>query len=363
MGLAAIGTSVGTALPAALRQTWPPFVLIAGLLLIGVVAASDGLFETVGGWLAGLPGGGLALFASLMLLVAAVTVVLNLDTSVVFLTPILLQAARRRGVPEVAFLYGVVFMSNSASLLLPGSNLTNLLVLSANHISGSRLAGRMFGSEVAAVIITAGIVAAWRWKDLRVAGTERVVIAPLRWGLGLAGVVVATVAVLTLANPALVVIIAGGVLVGGQLALGRLSLRKAGEAVNVVTLGGLFCLAVTLGTIARLWGAPGRLMSSSGPWATAWIGAASASVVNNLPASVLLSSRPPAHPLALLVGLDLGPNLVVIGALSAVLWMRVARANGAEPSARTYSKVGVVLVPVSMTVALLALQLFAPGGA
>jgi arsenical pump membrane protein len=61
---------------------------------------------------------------------------------------------------------------------------------------------------------------------------------------------------------------------------------------------------------------------------------------------------------ALLVGLDLGPNLVVIGALSAILWMRVARAEEASPSALTYSKVGVVLVPLSITAALVALQLF-----
>jgi len=119
---------VPTALSHTLAQTWPPFVLIAGLLLVGVVAASDRLFEAAGTLAARLPGGGLVLFTSLMALVIVVTVILNLDTSVVFLTPILLHAARRRHLGETAFLYGAVFMSNSASLLLPGSNLTNLLV-------------------------------------------------------------------------------------------------------------------------------------------------------------------------------------------------------------------------------------------
>ncbi len=77
--------------------------------------------------LARLPGGSLPLYVVAMLLVAVVTVFLNLDTSVAFLTPVLVHLARRRGAGELRFLYGCVFMSNAASLLLPGSNLTNLL--------------------------------------------------------------------------------------------------------------------------------------------------------------------------------------------------------------------------------------------
>jgi arsenical pump membrane protein len=107
---------------AAAGQVWPPFVLVAGLLLIGTVAAADGLFEAIGTCLARAPLRPRALLVALLGLVAVVTAVLNLDTSVVFLTPVLVHAARRRGLDERPFLYGSVFMSNSASLLLPGSN-------------------------------------------------------------------------------------------------------------------------------------------------------------------------------------------------------------------------------------------------
>src|SRR6266571_2290793 len=110
-------------------QAWPPFVLVAGLLLVGGVAGADGLFEAIGARLARAPLGPQALLLTLLGLVAAVTAVLNLDTSVVFLTPVLVHAARRRRLDERPFLYGSVFMANSASVLLPGSNLTNLLVL------------------------------------------------------------------------------------------------------------------------------------------------------------------------------------------------------------------------------------------
>ena len=131
-GLLALGASVGLArhdAAAAAARTWPPFVLVAGLLLIGAVAYEDGTFQAAGALLDRL-GGEPMLYAVAMGLVAAVTVVLNLDTSAAFLTPVLVGAARRRGASEERLLYGCVFLSNAASLLLPGSNVTNLLVLS-----------------------------------------------------------------------------------------------------------------------------------------------------------------------------------------------------------------------------------------
>jgi len=81
-------------------------------------------------------------------------------------------------------------------------------------------------------------------------------------------------------------------------------------------------------------------------------------LVNNLPAASVLSAQLPAHPRALLLGLDLGPNLAVSGSLSAVLWLQVARASGATPSIVRYSLLGLALVPLSLTLALLAATRF-----
>src|SRR5579884_683385 len=110
------------AIVAAAEQAWPPFVLVAGLLLVGAVAAADGLFEAVGARLARLRVGGIGLLVALLALDACVTAVLNLDTAVVFLTPVLVHAARSRGLREAPFLYGSVLVANAASTLLPGSN-------------------------------------------------------------------------------------------------------------------------------------------------------------------------------------------------------------------------------------------------
>ena len=73
-----------------------------------------------------------------------------------------------------------------------------------------------------------------------------------------------------------------------------------------------------------------------------------------------LRPHPPLHPRALLIGLNLGPNLAVTGSLSAFLWLRVARGLDARPSVRTYTRVGLVVVPLSMAAALGALWLLAP---
>ena len=108
----------------------------------------------------------------------------------------------------------------------------------------------------------------------------------------------------------------------------------------------LFALAVGLGTVARAWAAPAALLDSGGAAETAAIGALAAVVLNNLPAAALLSAHQPAHPLALLVGLDLGPNLAVTGSLSAYLWWQAARRVGARPSVGLYSRLGLVLAPL-----------------
>jgi arsenical pump membrane protein len=70
--------------------------------------------------------------------------------------------------------------------------------------------------------------------------------------------------------------------------------------------------------------------------------------VNILPAAVLFSARPAAHPQALLLGLNLGPNLAVTGSLSAILWLQAARTVDAAPSVATYTRLGLVLVPLTL---------------
>jgi arsenical pump membrane protein len=343
---------------AAAGQAWPPFVLVAGLLLIGAVAAKEGVFAATGAFVARLPGGGFELLAALLLVEAAVTAVLNLDTAVVFMTPVLLHAARHRGVDEQPFLYGAVFMANSASLLLPGSNLTNLLVLSREHVAGHVFATRMLASWVLAVTATIVVLGVVYRRSLRESLPPDVEHPPLRVGPGGVGALAAAVLVLVLGKPALPVL-GLGIAVA---VVGRLRPRAAYDAVNPPLLIGVLGIAVGLGTLARTFDGLGRLSASAGRWASTGLGLAGALLVNNLPAAVMLSAHPPAHPRALLLGLNLGPNLVVTGSLSAVLWLQVSRAAGARPSILRYTLLGAVLVPIQILAALGAVTLLAPHG-
>jgi len=326
------------AIVAAANQAWPPFVLVAGLLLIGAAASEDGLFEATGARLARSRLGARGLLVALLGLDAAVTAVLNLDTSVVFLTPVLVHAARRRGLDEKPFLYGSVFMANAASLLLPGSNLTNLLVLRSDPREGGAFAAHMLPAWLTACAITAGFVVFALGPGPGRPQT-RAAPPPLRLHLGAGAILAAALLVVALPDPAIPVLAVGVAAAAGQRLRPRLDARM---------LAFLFAVTVGLGTCARLWDGPARLLGSSSAWAAAGIGAVASLLVNNLPATVLLSARPLPHPDALLLGLDLGPNLALTGSLSAVLWLQAARAVAARPSVATYTRLGAVLVPLTL---------------
>jgi len=242
---------------AAAGQVWPPFVLVAGLLLIGTVAAAAGLFEAIGTCLARAPLRPRALLVALLGLVAVVTAVLNLDTSVVFLTPVLVHAARRRGLDERPFLYGSVFMSNSASLLLPGSNLTNLLVLRHNSVSGAGFALGMLPAWLVACALTgAFLTLVYRLEDGQ---QDERRPQPLRLGLGVAAILAAATLVLVLRNAALPVL---------ALGLVASALRRVRPRLDVRALGLLFAVTVCLGTLAGAWTGPHRSVSNLSRWAT-----------------------------------------------------------------------------------------------
>lgn len=335
----------------ALAQAWQPFVLVGGLVLVGRVAAADGVFAALGGRLAAVGGTSRRLFLVSMAVVAVVTAVLNLDTSVLFLTPVVLEAARRRGATTRPFLYGVAFMSNAASLLLPGSNLTNLLIGSSHSARGLEFALATAPAWCASVVVTMFVVGLWWRRDLGAPDPPVATVAASPGLVGSTAVALATGAVVALASPALVV---AGIGVAATLASARRGVLSFAtlRAAHLEVLSLLFALSIAAGTVARVLTTSDRLLRHAGVIATAAIGAASAAVANNLPATMLLSATRPAHPLALLVGLDLGPNLMITGAMSSLLWWRVSRAHDERPTVREFTSCGAVVAVATIAAAL-----------
>jgi arsenical pump membrane protein len=344
---------------AALEQAWPPFLLVAGLLLLGQLAGADGLFEAAASRLVRLGRTPSASLAACLGLVALVTALLNLDTSAVFLTPVLLGVARRRRLAVAPFLYGSIFMANASSLFLPGSNLTNLLVLSgARAPSGSFLA-HMLPAALAATLVTAFGLGVVHRSSLTagVGEAEPEAAMPVRFGAGLLGVLLAATLMVALANPALPVLGVALVLIAWRARGRAASLLESLRALGAPALLMLFCLSLALGILARSGAIPVSRLHISGAPATAGVAALASVLVNNLPAAVLLSSTGHLDPRALLIGLNVGPNLAASGSLAVLLWWRAAVAAGARPSVRAYTAQGLLLAPLAMAAALLAAAL------
>ena len=258
--LVAAASNPGGARSAA-SQVWSPFVLVAGLLLIGLVADADGLFAAAGHALARIARNGLVLYAGSMLLVAVVTAVLNLDTSVAFLTPVLVYTARSRGEGHAPLLYGCLLLSNAASLVLPGSNLTNLIVLGHLHLSGGRFLAALWPAALAAILVTATVVAICERRSLRTTVADLTKPDRPQLGLGLLAVVAAATLVVVLRSPALPVAAVGVIAAGVRVARRAEPPGRFLEVLGLPVLVGLFGIAVALGTLGRAWSGPATLLS------------------------------------------------------------------------------------------------------
>ena len=356
-GLAAAAALRPAAAGSAASQDWPPFVLVAGLLLIGLVADDDGLFAAAGHRLARSAPSGMLLYMGAVVMVGSVTAVLNLDTSVAFLTPVLVYAARSRGEGETPLLYGCLLFANAGSLFLPGSNLTNLIVLGHLHLSGGQFLSHMWAPALASLVVTAVVVGCVEHRSLRVRVADVTPAPRPILGLGLVAVLGATILVVILHNAAIPVAAIGVAAIAVQLLRGRERPRHVADVLAVPVLIGLFGVAVALGTLGRVWSGPADLLAHLDRWGTAAVAAISSVLVNNLPAASLLAARRPDHPFSLLVGLNVGPNLFVTGSLAWLLWLRAARSAGAQPSIGKASRLGIIAAPLSVAAALGVLTL------
>jgi arsenical pump membrane protein len=167
--------------------------------------------------------------------------------------------------------------------------------------------------------------------------------------------VAVAVLILALPSPALPVAAIGVATVAIRLHAHRLEGSRVRSILGAPVLVGLFGIAMALGTLGRAWSGPATLLAHLDTVETALCSAGVSVLVNNLPAASILAARVPPHPFALLVGLDIGPNLFVTGSLAWVLWLRTARAAGSTPPLRRAIGLGLITAPLAMAGALGAL--------
>jgi arsenical pump membrane protein len=343
---------------------------LGAVLVLAKLCDDEGLFEAAGAAIArGRVGSG-GLLRRVFVISSLITAVLSLDAAVVLLTPVVLAAVRRLRTPVRPYAYATAHLANGASLLLPVSNLTNLLAFHTANISFTKFTVVMALPWLGAV---ATLYVIFRWffaGDLRVQpAPEEVGPAPrppvfvlVVVGLTLAGFAVGqSVGV----APAWAALVGASVLAVRSLSRRHTSvgdiLRSAHVSFLVFVLAlGVVVQAVMLNGMDRAMTAV--LPSGSGLpalLAIAAIAAVLANVVNNLPATlVLLPLVAPGGPvaiLAVLIGVNIGPNLTYVGSLSNLLWRRVLRRYDVEAGVGEYTRLGLCTVPTALVVAVLAL--------
>ncbi|MGE2722025.1 SLC13 family permease [Mycolicibacterium celeriflavum] len=347
----------------------PVVGLLAAVLVLARLCADEGVFRAAGAVMARATDGSQNRFlAGVFAIAAATTAILSLDATVLLLTPVVLATASILSVPARPHAYATAHLANSASLLLPVSNLTNLLAFTAAGVSFLGFAGLMTLPWLAAVAVEF-ILLRWLFRrDLslppKLVAQEAVhvpVFPLVVLGLTLAGFVVASMLGMSPAWAAL-----GGVLVlsGRSLARGHTTVTRLVSAADVPFLVFVLCLGVVvdavmvngLDTVMR-----GLLPTGQGLPALLGIAAVAAvlsNVVNNLPAVLVLlplvSATGPGAVLAVLIGVNIGPNLTYVGSLANLLWRSVVHRE-MTTSATEFSRVGLCTVPVTLAVAVVAL--------
>jgi arsenical pump membrane protein len=369
------------ALAAAGKGTDVYFFLI-GMMLLAEVARKEGLFD----WLAAQAvrsshGSAKRLFLIVYVVGTVVTVLLSNDATAVVLTPAVYAATRAAKVEPLPYLFVCAFIANAASFVLPISNPANLVVFGKQM---PPLVGWLHAfalPSLAAIVATYLVLRITQRRALRGGVAAIAAIAPLTRAGKLTAIGILTTAVVLLTASAmdwalgLPTFIAGAAVTMLVLAIGRQSPWPVLSDVSWSVLplvAGLFILVEGLNRTGVLPALADVLKRASiaAPHLTSWIAgvvvAVASNLLNNLPvgliaATVSQAAQVPRHVLsAILIGVDLGPNLSVTGSLATILWLIVLRREGEHVGAVQFLKLGLIVMPPALLLSLAALSIVAP---
>jgi arsenical pump membrane protein len=356
------------------------YLFLTGMMVLAELAREEGLFDWVAAQAASSArGSARRLFTLVYLAGTIVTVVLSNDATAVVLTPAVAAVAQKAGARDpLPYLLICAFVANAASFVLPISNPANLVVYGA-HMPGLLAWVERYGvASVLSIAATFWVLRRSQRKALRQAIEESVAIpvlsggarvalagiggtavvllvaSALEWPLGLptfvAGLVTAAAVLLWTRTAPWVVVrgVSWGVL---PLVAGLFVLVQALEATGVLRM-----LSRALEAAAQAWPA-------AAAWGAGALVAVGCNLVNNLPAGLIAGGAvqaahvPQAVTGAVLIGVDLGPNLSVTGSLATILWLTALRRDGLHVDAWTFLKLGVLVMPPALLLALAGLFL------
>lgn len=372
---AGIALAAGTTTGSRADHALAPLAGALAFLLAAVPLAA--LLERAGVFAAATNrfGDGPLLVPGLWVLAAATTAVLNLDASVVLLTPLYARIAQRVGLPVWSLAIQPLVLSYLASSFLPVSNLTNLIAVGRTGVGAFEFVGHLGLPSLCAS--ATGYVLYRRFvngagTDLQASSGPRRVPASRdeRRALALGGGVTAILLVGFLAGPAagiepwVVALVVDGLLLLVVRAMPSRAIPwgTALVAAGLAILADAVAASLPLDSLLGHHGAVGSLQ-------TAAVGAALGNLINNLPALLValpfVAAHHPDQLWALLVGVNMGPALLVTGTLAALLWRDLMAAIGTPVTAREILRIGLrVTVPAAVvgTLVLVTAQLLVGGG-
>ena len=350
------------------------YLFLAGMMLLAELARTEGLFDWVAAlavrWARGSPR---RLFALVYAVGIIVTAFLSNDATAVVLTPAVYAATRHARTDPLPYLLICAFIANAASFLLPISNPANLVVF-ASHLPPLPIwLAHFIAPSIVAIAATFVMLRMTQRAALRGSFALTVPLPPLTRGARLAAVGILLTAVALLATSAaglelgMPTFVAGALTTTLALLLDRRSpwhiLKEIAWGV-IPLVAGLFVLVAGLartGLLAALGAALRQLALQSGHASALAAGAGVATacnVMNNLPVALIAGSIGAGPGVsarlkdAMLIGVDLGPNLSVTGSLATILWLIALRREKLHVDGLKFLKLGLLLMPPALLLSL-----------
>lgn len=358
------------------------YLFLTGMMLLSELARAEGLFDWLAARVAGHANGSAKrLFLLIYLLGTVVTVFLSNDATAVVLTPAVAAVVRAvEAKNPLPYLLICAFIANAASFVLPISNPANLVIYGAQMPDLFTWVPRFGLASVLSILATYGVLRFTQRQALRQSIAAQVPVPALSRGGVLAGLgILATGLVLMLVSGFGVALGLPTFLAGVATALlvvlaGRKPLLPVLREISwgvLPLVAGLFVIVAGLGRSGVVAALAGQLQAVAlhAPRAAIWVVGLvtgfGGNLVNNLPEGLLTGHAlaqahlPVRITSAALLGVDIGPNLSVTGSLATILWLTVLRREGLHVTAWDFLKLGVMVMPVALVLALAALA-FAP---
>ena len=356
------------------------YLFLIGMMLLAELARKEGLFDWLAARAAMLArGSGARLFTLVYLVGTIVTVFLSNDATAVVLTPAVAAVARTaRAEQPLPYLLVCAFIANAASFVLPISNPANLVIYGSHMPPLLQWLPRYALPSALSIAATYVALRFTQRRALRQTIATGIAAPTLSGGGRLAaGGIVLTAVVLMTASAldwrlGLPTCVAGLVTAGAVLLYTRSAPWSVARGISwgvLPLVAGLFAIVEALDRtgllrlLADLLRTAVAHSASQAAWGTGIVLALACNLMNNLPAGLIAgaavqSAQVPPHVAgAALIGVDLGPNLSVTGSLATILWLAALRREGQQVGAGAFLKLGIVVMPPALALALAALLL------